>query len=102
MAIKKVFGEHATSHKLYVSSSKSMTGHLLGAAGAIESIVAIMAIQDGIVPPTINLETPDPDCDLNYVPNKALHNVKIDITMSNSFGFGGHNCSLVFKRYKND
>lgn len=102
MAIKRVFGEHATSHKLYVSSSKSMTGHLLGAAGAIESIVAVMAIQDGIVPPTINLENPDPECDLNYVPNKALHNVKVDITMSNSFGFGGHNCSLVFQRYNND
>jgi len=100
MAIKKVFGNHATSHKLHISSSKSMTGHLLGAAGAIEAIVCVMAIQDNIVPPTINLNEADPDCDLNYTPNVALRNVKIDIAMSNSFGFGGHNCSLVFKRYK--
>ncbi len=99
-AIKKVFGTHATSHKLHISSSKSMTGHLLGAAGAIEAIVCVMAIQDNIVPPTINLNEPDPECDLNYTPNVALRNAKIDIAMSNSFGFGGHNCSLVFKRFK--
>ncbi|MBX9940459.1 MAG: beta-ketoacyl-ACP synthase II [Candidatus Obscuribacterales bacterium] len=99
-AIKRVFGEHATSHKLAVSSTKSMTGHLLGAAGALEAAVSIMAIQESILPPTINLENPDPDCDLNYVPNKAVHNASIDISMSNSFGFGGHNCSLIFKRFK--
>jgi len=99
-AIKRVFGEHATSHKLAVSSTKSMTGHLLGAAGAIEAAVAVMAIERNVLPPTINLEDPDPDCDLNYVPNKAIHNAKVDIVMSNSFGFGGHNCSLVFKRFK--
>lgn len=99
-AIKTVFGEHATSHKLAISSSKSMTGHLLGAAGAIEAIVCIMAIQDNIIPPTINLHDPDPDCDLNYTPNTAVRNAKVDIAMSNSFGFGGHNCSLIFKRYK--
>jgi 3-oxoacyl-[acyl-carrier-protein] synthase II len=99
-AIKTVFGEYATSHKLPISSSKSMTGHLLGAAGAIEAIVCIMAIQDNIIPPTINLHEPDPDCDLNYTPNTAVRNAKVDIAMSNSFGFGGHNCSLIFKRYK--
>ena len=99
-AIKAVFGEHATSHKLCVSSTKSMTGHLLGAAGAIEAAVAVLAIEDSIIPPTINYEEPDPDCDLNYVPNKAIHGAKVEITMSNSFGFGGHNCSLVFRRFK--
>lgn len=99
-AIKAVFGEHATSHKLCVSSSKSMTGHLLGAAGAIEAAVAVLAIEDSIIPPTINYDEPDPDCDLNYVPNKAIHGAKVEITMSNSFGFGGHNCSLVFRRLK--
>ncbi|HNM49311.1 MAG TPA: beta-ACP synthase, partial [Candidatus Obscuribacter sp.] len=83
-----------------VSSTKSMTGHLLGAAGAIEAAVAVLAIEDSIIPPTINYEEPDPDCDLNYVPNKAIHGAKVEITMSNSFGFGGHNCSLVFRRFK--
>ena len=76
-AIKTVFGEHTTSHKLAISSSKSMTGHLLGAAGAIEAIVCIMAIQDNIIPPTINLHEPDPSCDLNYTPNTALRNAKV-------------------------
>lgn len=99
-AIKKVFGEHATSHKLKVSSTKSMTGHLLGAAGAIEAAVAIMAIEDQILPPTINLEEPDPDCDLDYIPHKAIRPDKVEVTMSNSFGFGGHNCSLIFKKFK--
>lgn len=99
-AIKRVFAEHATSHKLAVSSTKSMTGHLLGAAGALEAAVSIMAIQESILPPTINLENPDPECDLNYVPNKAVHTASIDISMSNSFGFGGHNCSLIFNRFK--
>lgn len=99
-AIKKVFGTHATSHKLKVSSTKSMTGHLLGAAGAIEAAVAIMAIEDQILPPTINYEEPDPDCDLDYIPNKAIRPDKVEVTMSNSFGFGGHNCSLIFKKFK--
>lgn len=99
-AIKSVFGEHATSQKLLVSSTKSMTGHLLGAAGAIEAAASILAIDTGVVPPTINLENPDPACDLNYVPNKALTGQKINYAMSNSFGFGGHNASLLFKKYQ--
>ena len=99
-AIKSVFGEHATSHKLLVSSTKSMTGHLLGAAGAIEAAASILAIESGTVPPTINLEDQDPACDLNCVPNKALTGQKIDVAMSNSFGFGGHNASLIFKKYQ--
>ena len=76
-----------------------MTGHLLGAAGAIEAITAVLAIRDQIAPPTINYSTPDPDCDLNYVPNKAQPG-KIDVVISNSLGFGGHNACLAFKRYK--
>ncbi len=99
-AIKKIFGEHATSHKLMVSSSKSMTGHLLGAAGAIEAAITVMALKHGIVPATINLENQDPQCDLNYVPKKALHNQTLRYAMSNSFGFGGHNGSLLFKKYE--
>ncbi|HMO20871.1 MAG TPA: beta-ketoacyl synthase N-terminal-like domain-containing protein, partial [Candidatus Melainabacteria bacterium] len=89
VAIKRVFGEHATSGKLMVSSSKSMTGHLLGAAGAIEAAVALMAIENSLIPPTINLENPDPECDLNYVPNKAIEGVEVNAALSNSFGFGG-------------
>lgn len=99
VAIKRVFGEHATSGKLMVSSTKSMTGHLLGAAGAIEATAAIMAIEKSIVPPTINLDNPDPDCDLNYVPNKAAEGVTVNAALSNSFGFGGHNACLLFKKY---
>ena len=84
-----------------VSSTKSMTGHLLGAAGALEAAVCAMAITDSIAPPTINLDNPDPDCDLDYVPNKAQQNVEINIALSNSFGFGGHNCALlIFKIQK--
>lgn len=98
-ALKKVFGEYATSGKLMVSSTKSMTGHLLGAAGGIEAAVSVMAIRDGIAPPTINLDNPSEGCDLNYVPKVAIKNAKIDIAMSNSFGFGGHNASLIFKKY---
>ncbi|MRH43379.1 beta-ketoacyl-ACP synthase II [Aquibacillus halophilus] len=96
-AIKQVFGEHA--YKLSVSSTKSMTGHLLGAAGAVEAIACIKSIEDGIMPPTINYDTPDPICDLDYVPNKAK---KKDViyTLSNSLGFGGHNAALVFKKYQ--
>jgi 3-oxoacyl-[acyl-carrier-protein] synthase II len=98
-AIKTVFGEHATSQKLLVSSTKSMTGHLLGAAGAIEAAATVLAIKHSIVPATINLENQDKDCDLNCVPNKSLHGRELKYAMSNSFGFGGHNGSLLFKRY---
>jgi len=97
-ALKTVFGKYA-HNGLAVSSSKSMTGHLLGAAGALEAAVTIMSIVDSILPPTINLETPDPECDLDFVPNKARRNVTVNVGMSNSFGFGGHNCSLVFKKF---
>ncbi|SER94662.1 beta-ketoacyl-ACP synthase II [Salipaludibacillus aurantiacus] len=96
-AAKKVFGE--TAHNLAISSTKSMTGHLLGAAGAVEAIFSVKAIQEGIIPPTMNYETPDPDCDLDYVPNKARKQ-DVPVVMSNSLGFGGHNASLVFKRYE--
>jgi len=96
-AIKKVFGEHAK--KLAVSSTKSMTGHLLGAAGAVETAVCALAIRDGIVPPTINYENPDPDCDLDYVPNKARP-MKVDVCLNNSLGFGGHNATIIVKRHE--
>jgi 3-oxoacyl-[acyl-carrier-protein] synthase II len=96
-AIKTVFGDGAYS--IPVSSTKSMTGHLLGGAGALESLVCILAIRDGRVPPTINYETPDPECDLDYVPNEA-RDVRVDRAMTNSFGFGGHNVSLVFSRHE--
>ncbi len=95
-AIKKVFGAHAK--KLAVSSTKSMTGHLLGAAGAVETAVCALAIRDGIVPPTINYENPDPDCDLDYVPNKARP-MKVDVCLNNSLGFGGHNATIIVKRH---
>lgn len=97
-AIKSVFGEHA--YALDVSSTKSMTGHLLGAAGAIEAIACVKAIQESIAPPTINYETPDENCDLNYVPNEAKEK-EINVTLSNSLGFGGHNVSLIFKKFQN-
>jgi 3-oxoacyl-[acyl-carrier-protein] synthase II len=95
-AIKTVFGEHA--YKLNVSSTKSMTGHLLGAAGAVEAIASIFAVINNIVPPTINFTTPDPECDLNYTFNKPQERT-VDIAMSNAFGFGGHNTSVIFKKY---
>jgi 3-oxoacyl-[acyl-carrier-protein] synthase II len=96
-AIKAVFGEHA--HKLPVSSTKSMTGHLLGGAGGVEAIFLSLTIKHGMIPPTINYETPDPECDLDYVPNVA-RKADIKIGMSNSFGFGGTNASLIFKAYE--
>jgi 3-oxoacyl-[acyl-carrier-protein] synthase II len=98
LAIKKLFGEHAK--KIPVSSTKSMTGHLLGAAGGVELAACILSIRDNMVHPTINYETPDPDCDLDYVPNVA-RKVQVDVALSNSLGFGGHNATLVVKRYEN-
>ncbi|HTX65589.1 MAG TPA: beta-ketoacyl synthase N-terminal-like domain-containing protein, partial [Opitutaceae bacterium] len=95
LAIKKVFGGHA--RKLMISSTKSMTGHLLGAAGGLESIISAKTIQTGIVPPTINYEEPDPDCDLDYVPN--IHRTApVRTVLSNNLGFGGQNAALVFRR----
>ncbi|HEY8414317.1 MAG TPA: beta-ketoacyl-ACP synthase II [Thermaerobacter sp.] len=96
-AIKRVFGEHA--YRLAVSSTKSMTGHLLGAAGAVETILTALALRDGVLPPTINLEEPDPECDLDYVPNRARRRA-ITYALSNSFGFGGQNACLVLRRYE--
>lgn len=97
LAIKNLFKEHA--YNLNISSTKSMTGHLLGAAGGIEAIASILAIKTGLIPPTINYENPDEECDLNYTPNKAVER-DIDYALSNSLGFGGHNASLLFKKYK--
>lgn len=97
MAIKNVFGDHAK--KVSISSTKSMTGHLLGASGGIEFIASTLAIRDGIIPPTINYQNPDPECDLDYTPNKAVSK-KITTALSNSFGFGGHNASLIVTRYE--
>ena len=94
-AIKRLFGDHAK--KLMVSSTKSMHGHLLGAAGAIEAVLTIMALKEGIIPPTINLENPDPECDLDYVPNQARKQ-NLAYAMSNSFGFGGTNACLILKQ----
>jgi 3-oxoacyl-[acyl-carrier-protein] synthase II len=96
IAMKRTFGDHAK--KLAVSSTKSMTGHLLGAAGVAEAIFSLLAIRDNVAPPTINYETPDPDCDLDYVPNTARQ-MKIDVALSNSFGFGGTNGTLIFRRF---
>lgn len=98
-AIKAVFGEHA--FKIPVSSTKSMTGHLLGAAGAVEMIACLFAFEENLLPATINYETPDPECDLDYVPNTPRP-AKISVALSNSFGFGGHNASLVIRRYSGD
>ncbi len=97
MAIKKVFGEHA--YKLAVSSTKSMTGHLLGAAGGVEAVISTLSIYNNIVPPTINLDNPDPECDLDYVPHRARE-MEVRYALSNSFGFGGTNACLLFKRFE--
>ncbi|WP_453990467.1 beta-ketoacyl-ACP synthase II [Bacillus nitroreducens] len=96
-AIKEVFGEHA--YNVAVSSTKSMTGHLLGAAGGVEAIFSVLAIKEGIIPPTINYETPDPECDLDYVPNEARKQ-EVNVALSNSLGFGGHNATILFKKYQ--
>jgi 3-oxoacyl-[acyl-carrier-protein] synthase II len=95
-AIKTVFGAHA--YKIPVSSTKSMTGHLLGAAGGVEAVISILALDRGVLPPTINLENPDPECDLDYIPNKSREK-QVNVAMSNSFGFGGTNACLIFKRF---
>ena len=95
LAIKNLFGEYA--YKLSISSNKSMIGHLLGAAGAVEAVATVKTVQTGIIPPTINLEKPDPECDLNYTPNRAVQR-EVNIAISNSFGFGGTNACLVFRR----
>jgi 3-oxoacyl-(acyl-carrier-protein) synthase len=96
LAIKTVFGAHART--LTVSSTKGATGHMLGAAGAVEMIVCTKAIQTGIVPPTINYEVPDPDCDLDYAPNTARQ-MTVNAVLNNSFGFGGHNASILAKKF---
>ncbi len=97
LAIKRVFGEHAK--RLAVSSTKSMTGHLLGGAGGLEAGITVLALRDQKIPPTINYETPDPDCDLDYVPN-SCRAAKVEYALSNSFGFGGTNAALLFRRYR--
>ena len=95
-AIKTALGEEK-AHEVLISSTKSMTGHLLGAAGAIEAAVCLKVLNTGIIPPTINLQEPDPACDLNYVPNQAVK-ADIDLCLSNSLGFGGHNACLAFRK----
>jgi 3-oxoacyl-[acyl-carrier-protein] synthase II len=99
VAVKTVFGDHA--RKLAMSSTKSMTGHTLGAAGGIEAALAVLAVERNVLPPTINLEKPDPECDLDYVPNQARER-RCDVALSNSFGFGGTNATLIFAKYQGD
>ena len=96
MALKTTFGSDA--YRIPVSSTKSMVGHLLGAAGAIEAAICMLVIEHGVIPPTINLTHPDPECDLDYVPNVSRQ-AKADKVLTNSFGFGGHNSTLIFRRY---
>jgi 3-oxoacyl-(acyl-carrier-protein) synthase len=96
-AIKMVFGAHA--YKLAVSSTKSMIGHLVGAAGAIEAVATVLTIYNGVIHPTINYHNPDPDCDLDYVPNVA-RKATVNVAISNGFGFGGHNATVVFRKYE--
>ena len=97
IAIKRLFGEHA--RKLHISSTKSMTGHLLGAAGGLEAAISALALHHQVIPPTINYETPDPECDLDYTPNTAKR-IPVRYALSNSFGFGGTNAVLLFKRFE--
>jgi 3-oxoacyl-[acyl-carrier-protein] synthase II len=97
LIIKEAFGEYA--RKVPISSIKSMIGHLIGAAGSVELIGAIMAIEEGVIPPTINYKIPDPDCDLDYVPNEARHH-RVDTILKNSFGFGGKNSALIIQRFR--
>jgi len=99
LAIKRCFGEHAA--RLAISSTKSMTGHLLGGAGGLEAGISVLAVHHQTVPPTVNLDNPDPDCDLDYVPHSSRQ-MKIEYALSNSFGFGGTNASLLFKRYDSE
>ena len=101
IAIKKALGEDQAYKNTLVSSTKSMTGHMLGAAGAIEAVICLKALETGVIPPTINLKEPDEACDLNYVPNEAVK-AEVDLAISNSLGFGGHNASLAFRRVTND
>ena len=96
LAIKRTFGDAA--YTVPISSTKSMMGHLIAAAGSVEAIVCLLAIRDGVLPPTINLDNPDPECDLDYIPNQARHK-EIDVALSNSFGFGGQNITLILRRY---
>jgi len=96
-AIRRVFGEHAG--KLAVSSTKSMTGHMMGAAGAVEAVACALVLRDQIIPPTINLTTPDPECDLDYVPHTA-RKASVKVALSNSFGLGGHNASVILGQYR--
>jgi 3-oxoacyl-[acyl-carrier-protein] synthase II len=96
LAIKRTFGQAAYS--VPISSTKSMMGHLIAAAGSVEAIVCLLAIRDGMLPPTINLENPDPECDLDYIPNRARSKT-VDVTLSNSFGFGGQNITLILRRF---
>src|SRR5690606_4293074 len=96
-AVKRAFGDHAAS--VPISSTKSMTGHLLGAAGSLEAVITLKAMADGVLPPTINQEAPDPDCDLDVIPNEARA-AEVSVAMSNSMGFGGHNVSLIFRRWE--
>ena len=95
-AMKTALGEHA--YKIAISSTKSMTGHLLGGSGGIEAVATVMAVANDQIPPTINLENPDPACDLDYVPNQS-RNHKVEVALSNSFGFGGHNVTLAFRKF---
>jgi 3-oxoacyl-[acyl-carrier-protein] synthase II len=99
MAIKTVFGEHATAGSLVVSSTKCVTGHTLGAAGGVEAVVIAKSIYHDVVPPTTNYVTPDPECDLDYVPN-VRREMKVDAAMSTNLGFGGHNAAILFKKYE--